>query len=222
MKPDRRILFFALTVAFSSPLGALSPPPYPFETFDFSPLLHTEITEFTVTDRVFVQDYEATFSGGLVKENPDTTEAGDVHWVVLPAGNTTQGNSTGEATITLKPLASYVLVTLTAGMDVQGRIQLLDDRSGLISETAFSGGEQVDVTWSQAAGEPLLSKFLLIVDGGTAEVGVTRFLYADPIYFENRNDLGDDSYGGSLAPMTLSILIVLNLLMFYRRYKIPN
>ena len=215
MKTRANIIVLILLSAFPLLLSATSPIPFPFQFYDFSPLLHTEITEFSATD----QGYRAAFKGGLVKDNPNTTETDDLHWVILPAGITAQGDSTGEAAVTLEPLASFVVVSLTAGIDVQGRVQLLDDQNGLLSETMFADGEDIILHWGHTTGEPFVSKILVIIDGGTTETGLSKFMYADPGYFEGKDSAGSSS-GGTFTPMFLLILILSRLLInHHRQYK---
>lgn len=215
MKIISKFTIFTLLIVLPSLLSATSPAPYPFQLFIFTPFLHTEITEFTVTD----QEYQATFIGGLVKANPNTSETDDLYWVILPAGTTTQGNSDGEAAVTLVPSASFVFVSLTAGIDVQARIQLLDDQDGLISETAFSDGENLEVNWVHTAGEPLVSKLLVIIDGGTAETGISRLMYADPDFIRIFDDAAGSDGGGSFTPTILLILIITRLLIYRHRHN---
>lgn len=210
-----KVIVLILLSAFPLLLSATSPIPFPFQFYDFSPLLHTEITEFSATD----QGYRVTFKGGLVKDNPNTIESDDLHWVILPAGITAQGDSTGDATVTLEPAASFLVVSLTAGVDVQARVQLLDDQNGLLSETMFADGEDIILHWDHTTGEPFVSKILVIIDGGTTETGLSKFMYADPDYFEGKDSAGNSS-SGSFEPILLLILILSRLLInHHRQYK---
>jgi len=195
-------VFFSTLWALPTGLSACSPPPPPFYFLFNEILLHSEITEFTVND----QGYSATFAGGLVKENLNTIDSGDFRWVVLPAGETAEGISTGEAVVTMEPPANYIDTSLLAGSDVQARIQLISDQSGLVKEYAFASDENFHLFWQQESGEPLVSQILILIDGGTTETSMSRFTYRDSNYSIPSGDCFPDSGKGIFTPFFLGFL----------------
>ena len=204
MKSLKIMAIVLFICAASTGIFATSPLPPPFSFLFFNFETHTEITEFTVTD----YNLSATFSGGLVKDNLNTSENEDSHWVVLPAGTTTEGVSTGSAIITMSPPAARIATLTLAGADAQVRVQLLDDLDNVVEEHSFSNSEELDIFWVSVGGGPLVSKILVIIDGGTAETAMSRFIYWNADFFaENIDD--EDNGSGGVAYSLLGIFFIL-------------
>lgn len=150
-------------------------------------------------------EYSATFTGGLVKEDLSTEELSDGQWVILPAGMTAEGSSTGEATVTLSHAANLVVVKIVGGIDVLGRLQLLDENDSLIEEFTFSS-EGDDISWYTEANNLLASKLLVIIDGGTTETILRHFWFEDPEF--QQNDGSSNEGSGAISPWLLLMILV--------------
>ena len=212
MRSLKILTTFLFVCAYSAKIFAVSPPPAPFEFLFFDFEAHSEIIEFTVTD----SGLSATFSGGLVKDNLNTAESRDSHWVVLPAGTTAEGVSTGSAMITMLPPATQLATFTLAGADAQVRVQLLDDLDNVVEEHSFSNGEELEIFWVSIEGGPLVSKILVIIDGGTTQTAMSRFIYWDADFFNGPIDYKDNKSGG-IAYSLLAVFFILAGLRYRRQ-----
>lgn len=144
---------------------------YQFQ-IDFSEVVDPDvITTFSHE----INGFSATFEGGLVRDNP--APLGDT-WSILPIGETQEGSSTGTGKISMGTPAKLIDIYITAGDDVNARIQFIDTSGSVSSEFHISNGESF-THYNPSYDLPDIVEIKIIIDGGSSETKVWYFNYDD-------------------------------------------
>jgi len=152
------------------------------------------------------EGFTATFEGGLVRDN--TAPISDT-WSILPIGETQEGVSTGIGTITMGTPAKLIDISITAGEDVNARIQFIDSFGVVRNEFYISNGESFS-HYNPSYDLPDIVQIKIIVDGGTSETKVYYFSYDDKWEYT----CGSGSGGGSF---NILFIIAISFMFFVGR-----
>ena len=203
-------LAFGFLFLFSNLNYASCPPPEELVTV-FDEQLDSVVSEFSVTGG---DELSAQFFGGMRRvPKIGQFDSVDYAWIVLPEGETIEGASNGSATIVLAPPGDSMVLDVQTGVDVFGRVQIIDTHDTIIAEHMLSSALVTSLQTLVVDGEAKIAKVKVIVDGGSEEVAVLGFTYL-------LNSSCNDSAGlevGAINPFFLLLARIFGARIFLRK-----